>query len=44
MDAFFNVVDKVFDVARSFGPHEWAVVSIMTLIFGYMCLRGMNIR
>lgn len=44
MDAVFNVFDKVFDVARCFGPAEWAVVSLVTVVIGFMCLRGMNIR
>lgn len=44
MDAVYDILDKLFDVARTFGPHEWALVSVVTLMIGYMCLRGMNIR
>jgi hypothetical protein len=44
MDALFNVVEQIFDMARTFGPQEWAIISIMSLILGYMCLRGMSIR
>ncbi len=44
MDAVFRVADRLFDAVSAFGPHEWAVVSILTVVVGYMCLKGMNIR
>ncbi len=44
MQAFFDIINKVFDMAATFGPHEWGAISVVTIVVGYMCLRGMSIR
>ena len=44
VEAVFNVFEKVVQMTQTFGPHEWAVVSVLTVVLGYMCLKGMNIR
>ncbi len=44
MDGFYSIVNKIFDMAATFGPHEWGAISVVTILVGYMCLRGMSIR
>ncbi|MGI9519496.1 MAG: hypothetical protein ACR2NP_20765 [Pirellulaceae bacterium] len=44
MDAVNNVLNKMFQVAHTFGPSEWAVISLVTVVIGYMCLKTMKIR
>ena len=44
MDSVLSIVNKVVDMTQAFTPTEWATVSVLTVVFGYMCLRGMNIR
>ena len=44
MDAVSNIINKFLTTAETFGPHEWAVLSLITVVLGYMCLKGMSIR
>ena len=44
MDAVNNVLNKMFQMAHTFGPQEWAVVSLATVVIGYMCLKTMKVR
>ena len=44
MDSVTNIFNEVFDMASRFGPHEWGIISVITIVVGYMCLRGMSIR
>ena len=44
MDAIIKIMDKVFGLAHNFGPQEWGVITVITVVFGYLCLRGINIR
>ncbi len=44
MDTITNMLNKFIAMAQTFGPHEWAVLSLVTLVIGYISLKGMNIR
>ena len=44
VEAVTNILNKFLSVAETFGPHEWGVISVVTIVIGYMCLKGMNIR
>lgn len=44
MDSIFRTMDRVFSLAHNFGPQEWGIIVAITVVFGYLCLRGMNIR
>ena len=44
MDAVLNILNQFLHMTQTFGPNEWAIVSLATVVIGYMCLKGMNIR
>jgi hypothetical protein len=44
MESVFRVLDRALDTCRTFGPAEWAVISIIAVVVGYMLLRGTVIR
>lgn len=44
MDAILKAMDNLFGVVQDFGLQEWGIIAAITCAFGYLCLRGMNIR
>jgi hypothetical protein len=44
VETLTSMLNKFMSMAMTFGPQEWAVLSLITVVIGYMCLRGMNIR
>ena len=39
-----KLLESIVTVTESFGPQQWGIISIMTILVGYVCLRGTSVR
>lgn len=44
VNSVLEILNKFLVMTQSFSSMEWAIVSLATVVLGYMCLKGSSIR
>lgn len=44
MEHATKYIDSLVHAMDSLGPNEWGLLSIVSILIGYLCLRGNTIR